>query len=52
MTTICTLLYKDTKEEWDKQLVACGGVLVEANDALYLNEAEGLVLVIQKRKTL
>ena len=52
VATIRTLLYKDTKEEWDKQLVACGGVLVEANDAPYSNEAEGLVLVIQKRKTL
>ena len=52
VATIRTLLYKDNKEEWDKQLAACGGVLVEANDAPYSNEAKGLVLVIQKRKTL
>ena len=52
VATIRTLLYEDNKEEWDKQLVACGGVLVEANDAPYSSEAKGLVLVIRKRKTL
>ena len=49
ITTVRTPFYKETKEEWDRQIPACGAELLEAYDAPYNKNSEGLILVIQKK---
>ena len=49
ITTVRALFYKETKEEWDRQIQACGAELLEAYDAPYNKHSEGTVLVLQKK---
>ena len=48
ITTVRTLFYQETKEEWDRQTLACGAKLIEAFDAPYSMHIKGTILVIQK----
>ena len=49
IATVRTPFYLETKEEWNKQIQACGAVLTEEFLAPYTNYVEGTVLVIQKQ---
>ena len=48
IATVRTSFYIETKEEWNKQIQACGAVRIEEFDAPYTNYVEGIVLVLQK----
>ena len=49
ITTVRALFYKEIKEEWDRQIPACGAVLIEAFNAPYNSHSEGINFVIQKK---
>ena len=49
ITTVRTPFYHETKNDWDKQMSACGAVLIEEFDAPYIDYSEGTVLVLQKQ---
>ena len=41
--------YEESKLEWDKQVEYCNCKLVEEDQIFYLNDARGLVIVMQKQ---
>ena len=49
ITTVRTLFYQETKEEWNRQIPACGAELIEEFDAPYSIHSKGTVLVLQKK---
>lgn len=49
ITTVRTLFYNKTEDEWARQIETNGGKLIEVNPIPYMSVADGVVVVIQKQ---